>query len=140
MDTILLCTDGTEASHAATQYAIDLARTRDVALHVLAVRPTTFFGSSGPAFVTSLEEVHAARAVAAETANAASAAGVEAHPHDVEGDDADVIVRVAAELEVGMIVVGCRDAGSARRGHAGSVSQTLAATSAVPVTVVRAEA
>jgi nucleotide-binding universal stress UspA family protein len=103
------------------------------------VRPTTFFGSGGPVFVTSLEEVHAARAVAVETAIAACAAGVKAHPHDVEGDDADVIVRVATELEVEMIVVGCRDEAAVRAGHAGSVSRTLAATSPVPVTVVRAD-
>jgi nucleotide-binding universal stress UspA family protein len=139
MTAILLATDGTDASQAATQYAIDLARARGASLHVLAVRPPAFFGSGGPAFVTRLEEVHAAGAVAREAAQAAAAVGIDAYAHAIEGDDASAIVRVATEVGVDMIVVGCRDEDASREGHAGSVSRAVSDSSPTDITVVRVE-
>ncbi len=136
MHAILLTTDGTAASQAATRHAVELARDADAVLHVLAVRPPAFFGIGGPTFVTRLEEVHAARSVACETAAAAEAEGIEARAHDIEGSDAGAIIAVAVDLGVDLIVVGCRDAQAADRGHAGSVSRALAEQSPVPVTVV----
>ena len=136
MHAILLATDGTAASQGATLHAVELARDSGAVLHVLAVRPATFFGIGGPTFVTRLEEVHAARSVARETAAAAEAEGIEARAHDTEGSDAGAIVAVAVDLAVDPIVVGCRDDDAAGRGHAGSVSRALAEQSPV-VTVVR---
>ena len=140
MHAILLATDGTAASQAATRHAVGLARDAGAVLHVLAVRPAAFFGIGGPTFVTRLEEVHAARSVARETAVAAEAEGIEAWAHDIEGTDAGAIVAMAVDLAVDLIVVGCRDEDAAGRGHAGSVSRALVEQSPVAVTVVPAAA
>jgi nucleotide-binding universal stress UspA family protein len=73
----------------------------------------------------------------AEAAEAADAAGVEAHTHAREGDPADVIVDLAEEREADLIIVGNKGMTGARRFLLGSVPDKISHHAPCSVLIVR---
>ncbi len=122
MRTILLATDGSPCSEGALGFAIELARETGASLQILSVRQL---------------RPNESERIAADAAERACAAGIEAIPHATEGDIVTEIAAAAARLGADMLVVGSRGLGAVSGAMLGSVSQALVRRSLIPVTVVR---
>jgi nucleotide-binding universal stress UspA family protein len=142
---ILLATDGSEEAELATRAAIELAEGTGSELHVVYVEPLPDFMKNGddtPGYDRGLYEVIEERA--RETLRKLAwrvkvAGGSVAEAHLRMGPVAKEIVSLADELEVGLVVVGCRGLGRIRRTLAGSVSESVFRHAHCPVMVVRAK-
>jgi nucleotide-binding universal stress UspA family protein len=138
MRTILLATDGSECSEWALGFAIDLARETGASLQILSVRPLRLQTRMGPAAPPrEVERLAGPEHIAAEAAERAHAAGVDAIPHATHGDIVTEIAAAAVTLGAEMLVVGSRGLGAVSGAMLGSVSQALVRRSSIPVTVVR---
>jgi nucleotide-binding universal stress UspA family protein len=127
VNTILLATDGSPSAREATDEAIELAVATGWPLRVLAVWRTPSVAGYGYAPMTllpELAEVEREHAVdVAETAvEHALEAGAVASYEVREGDAADEICAVAAELPAKLIVVGAHGWSAFKRLLFGSVS------------------
>jgi nucleotide-binding universal stress UspA family protein len=126
IETILLATDTSPASEAATDTAIDLACGIGARLLVLSVLP-----GSSPA-------VRSARQLALEgIVAAARAAGATSEELLWEGDPGETIVEAARAESADLIVVGTHGRGPVGRLFLGSVSDHVVRHARCPVTVVR---
>ena len=147
---ILLATDGSLEARRAGRVAMDLARKLDLELHLVHVAPiSSVYAVQGmlsvvdlvdPALRQKLHEhaVQNAREVLDEQVRRITDAGgsvTEAHP-EVGRPDAE-IVRLAEELDAGLIVLGSRGEGPFKRAAVGSVAESVVKHAHCPVLVAR---
>lgn len=135
VETILLATDLTGASSAATDQAIDLAVRLGARLLVVTVMEPTKGGVARRGVRPETREVHARQAQA--VVNEAQAAGVDASFLVWEGDAGDGIVAAAAAEGADLIVVGTHGRSTVGRFLLGSVSDHVVHRAGCPVLVVR---
>ena len=139
MERILLATDGSESAERALEVAVSLAKDTNAALDIVTVRPRQIAGragSGGP--INDLDAHGGAERVLEQAAARAKALGKDGTQHALHGDPAEEIAQLAGTVNADLIVVGSRGHGAIVGTLMGSVSQSLAACSPVPVTVVRA--
>lgn len=146
----MLATDGSLESVSAGRKAVELSKGLDMILHVVNVAPIqSAYAAQGTLTILDLVDPdlegrlreraeHEARERLEEQARKIKEAGgmvTEAHPKvgrpDVE------IVRLAEELEAGLVVVGSRGSGPFKRDALGSVSESVIRHAPCPVLVVR---
>ena len=126
IETILLATDTSPASEAATATAIDLACGLGARLLVLSVLP------GAPAAVRSARQLALERIVAS-----ARAAGATSEELLWEGDPGETILEAGRAEAADLIVVGTHGRGPVGRLFLGSVSDHVVRHARCPVTVVR---
>jgi nucleotide-binding universal stress UspA family protein len=141
--TLLVATDGSPASEAAVDVALDLASTmagRVRFVHAESRLARALFEHS-PADGPSQEEIVAADPVLAAAVGRAAAMGVEAEVEvtSEEGGSAGlaaIIAGIANGIGASMIVTGSRGRGTVTGAVLGSVSHHLVADADVPVLIV----
>ncbi len=136
IETILLATDLTGASSAATDEAIDLAVRLDARLLVVTVLEAPKAGGARRGTSVELREGRVLQAQA--VVNAARAQGADASFLVWEGDAGDGIVAAAQAEAADLIVVGTHGRGTVGRFLLGSVSDHVVHRAGCPVLVVRA--
>lgn len=140
---ILLATDGSEEAQLALDTAADLAQKTDSELHIVHVWPVVRLYSNVDMALMGGVEGHkeskqAAQTLLDEKVQKAEKAGAKvAESYVEEGDPDREIVRLAEELEAGLIVLGSRGVGGVRRALMGSVSDSVVRHAHCPVMVVR---
>jgi nucleotide-binding universal stress UspA family protein len=128
-ESIVVGTDGSETAKRAVTEAIRLARALGAELHVVSayepLRGVRIAGApDGAAKVWApLPDAHVV-ATLEEAAAAVRIGGVEVDTHAIEGDPADALLRVASQVDAGMIVVGNQGMHGAKR-VLGSVTNTV---------------
>jgi nucleotide-binding universal stress UspA family protein len=149
---ILLGTDGSEDAAFAARTAVNLANKTGSELHIVYVEemPRRLYSSE----VTSIEELidpefeekmrrHAEAAASQlleeQLQKIKEAGGQIAQAHAKFGRPDAEIVRLAEELDAGIVVVGSRGHGGVRRALLGSVSDSVVRHAHCPVLVVRKE-
>lgn len=132
--------DGSAGAAAAVRYAVEEARRRGCALHV--VRAYTLLSSSRPAdvpfgVVPSEQELGAAAAAELESrwGDLADGAGIDVDLRPVPGRADEVLL--AASRTAAVLVVGARGVGGFEALLLGSVADRVVAHAACPVLVVR---
>jgi nucleotide-binding universal stress UspA family protein len=134
----LIATDGSPGAVAALRQAIALAREADAKLTIAYVRRAPLPVLGDPYYQRALsKELEVARAVVAEAARAAAAAGVEVTTEILEGHTADRIVELARTRGVDVIIVGSRGRGGVTGALLGSVSESIVHKADRPVLVVK---
>jgi nucleotide-binding universal stress UspA family protein len=134
VETILLATDLTGASSAATAQAIDLAVRLDARLLVV----TVVEPSKGGISRRGIEDSREARSRQAQAVvNEARAHGADASFLVWEGEAGDGIVATAASERADLIVVGTHGRGTVGRFILGSVSDHVVHNAGCAVLVVR---
>lgn len=138
---ILVATDGSEDAALAVRAAIDLSIRAGLDLHVVhAWRKPTFWDCS---LVEVAESFYAGRREEAErlleeqAEQVRTAGGTLARVHLREGRPAEEIVRLARELDAGLVVIGSRGLGLVKRLISGSVSEGVVHLAPCPTLVVR---
>lgn len=135
VETILLATDLTSASSAATDQAIDLAVRLVARLLVVTVLEPA---KPGVARRVARPDTRTARARQAQgVVHLARAAGADARFLVWDGDAGDGIVAAAAAEAADLIVVGTHGRGTVGRFLLGSVSDHVVRHAGCPVLVVR---
>ncbi len=141
---ILLATDGSADAALAGHAAADLSGRSGAALHVAYAWhvPSLSLSNAGIALpadfaVTSAEE--APRVLGAAVAALGDGVAI-ASRHLLEGHPAAEILRLADEVNAGLIVVGSRGLGGVRRLVLGSVSEEVVHHSRRPILVLRGDA
>ncbi len=135
IDTILLATDLTSASSAATAAATDLAIRLGADLLVMTVLETS---KAGVTRLAARPEARETRALRAQTiVGEARAAGARANYLVWEGDAGDAIVTAAQAEGADLIVVGTHGRSTVGRFLLGSVSDHVVHHAGCPVLVVR---
>jgi nucleotide-binding universal stress UspA family protein len=141
MRLIVVGVDGSAASRAAAQEAIDLAAATDASLVVVAAYTTPTVYSDTFFAVPAQEPADTvAREAAADVAALAAAAGVDATVEVLEGHAASEVLHVAELREADLIVVGSRGLGALSSAFVGSVSRWLLSHAHIPVLVVKERA
>ncbi len=138
---ILLATDGSRDAELALRTAVDLANSTNSELHVVTVSPGyPAYDVRNPAVVAELRQ-RAEDILEDQTEKIEQAGGEAAQKHlrVSERHRADQIVRVAQDIEAGLIVMGSRGLGGIRRALMGSVSDSVVRHAHCPVLVVRPE-
>ena len=137
MKTIVIATDGSHASQLAVHRGLELARETGAAVTVVTARePISFIGA--PYDQRELSRQLARARAALDFARAeAVAIGVEASCEILEGEPADEILRVAADREADLVVLGSRGLGAIRSALLGSVSRAVVSGTDRPVLVVK---
>ncbi|HEX2728560.1 MAG TPA: universal stress protein [Rubrobacteraceae bacterium] len=138
--TILLATDGSDDAAVATKAATDLAEKTGSGLHLVhAWRPLAHyaypsFTSEGysPPFERVAREI-----LEEQVERVGRAGGTVLGSHLEMGRPMEVILRLAGEIEAGLIVLGSRGRGPVRRVLLGSVSEGVVHHSRCPVLVAR---
>lgn len=149
---ILLAIDGSPESEGAVQTAVQLSKGLKLALHLINVAPVqSAYAAQGALNILDLVDPelegrlreraeHDARETLGEQVQKIEDAGgkvAEAYPKvgrpDVE------IVRLAEELEAGLVIVGSRGSGPFKRDALGSVSESVVRHAPCPVLVVRGD-
>jgi nucleotide-binding universal stress UspA family protein len=137
LEIILLATDGSPASEAASEQAIDLATQVQARLLVVSVLAT----ASRPSEAAAGQAVADSRASLTTTAQAivqrAKAAGADATFLVWEGEPGDAIVAAADAEHADLIVVGSHGRSGVTRFFIGSVSDFVVRHAHCPVMVVR---
>lgn len=141
MKPIVLATDGSPSAAEATLQAINLARSLEVPLVVVAVEhvsmPYGYYGYADlVAEMTKVENEHVAETLA-QTKAAAAEAGVECDAVHATGPVAEAICRLAKQRDAQMIVIGAHGWGTMRRLWHGSISLAVLHEAHCPVLVVR---
>jgi nucleotide-binding universal stress UspA family protein len=135
IETILLATDLTGASSAATAQAVDLAVRLDARLLVVSVLETVKAGVSRRGVRPEAREVRAKQVQG--VVSEARAAGAKASYLVWEGDAGDAITAAADAEGADLIVVGSHGRSTVGRFLLGSVSDHVVHHANCPVLVVR---
>jgi nucleotide-binding universal stress UspA family protein len=134
---ILLATDLSPASEAATQQAIDLAHDLGASLLIVSVIDPDLRGAAG----SRLERMDQRRAAREQAAQAVVVrgrqAGISVSFLVWEGEPGPAIVEAAASEGADMIVVGSHGRGRVGRFMLGSVSDHVIRNASAPVLIVR---
>ena len=144
---VLLCTDGSPASDRAARMAIELSNKLGFALHVVCVEPVDAYGLPEHAvyapdtqgYLREPFERLARERLDEEAAKIREAGGEIAEAHAGFGRPDAEIVRLAEELNAGLVVLGSQGFGALRRAVMGSVSLSVVRHAHCPVLVVRGE-
>jgi nucleotide-binding universal stress UspA family protein len=142
---LLLAIDGSEEAELASRAAAEVAEGTGSELHVVYVEPLPDFMKNGrgiPGYDRELYEMieeEARETLRKLVWRVKVAGGTVAEAHLRMGAVAEEIVRLADELEAGLVVVGSRGLGIIRRTLAGSVSESVYRHAHCPVMVVRAK-
>jgi nucleotide-binding universal stress UspA family protein len=137
---ILVPTDGSEPSHRATQYVLELAaRGLLLEVHLLNVQPAVRGGAASLVSHSDLESYHRDEGmkVLAESLRLVEAAGLKPHAHVGVGDPGETVLAFARRLNCEQIVMGTRGHRSVTTLLLGSVAQHVVSEAAVPVTLLR---
>jgi len=136
--TILVPTDGSDASAAAVDHAVDLADRYDARIHALYVVDSGSYGVLGESTPTVVEALREEGSRAVSTvAETAADAGVEAETAVVEGAVHRSILDYADETDADLIVMGTHGRQGIDRYLLGSVTERIVRSSSVPVLTVR---
>jgi len=141
IERILLPTDGSAPSVAATQYAVMLAKTFGATVKAIFV-DTGLEALEYPEEVIDeevYEGVHPSVKGLVVAKTMCERNGVPCEAEVVQGGVAKRIVRVAEEWEADMIVVGDTGRTGLKRIALGSVAETVVKAAPIPVLVVKAE-
>ncbi len=139
--TILLATDGSRDAELALAAAVELAVRTHSELHVVTVAlgyPS--YDVRNPAVLDQVLEQ--AEVILEDQVKKIEQAGGDVsqkHLRVAERYRSQQIVRVAQDIEAGLIVMGSRGLGGIRRAFAGSVSDSVIRHANCPVVVVRPE-
>lgn len=132
---MLLATDGTKASDAAVESAIDFALTYQGTLNILSVVPLYLeYIGNHPDVVQRM--VRDARVQVDRVRDHAREKGVNAESFVREGEPYERIVELATELKTNMIVTGSHGRQGLTRVFLGSVASMVIGHSSCPVMVV----
>ncbi len=147
---VLLATDGSMGSRRAGRMAIDLADGLDLALHLVHVAPVPgVYAAQGELTMTNLvdpdlqsklrqrAEGEAREVLEDHTKGIEEAGGEVAQTHAGIGRPDAEIVRLAEELDAGVLVVGDRGSGPFKRVAIGSVADSVVRNAHCPVLVAR---
>ena len=147
---ILLATDGSEEAILAAQTAIDLTSETDSELHVVLVELPLLQTDTGTLYPMDLPtppgifdreqealDTEAARRLRAQLEQIEANGCRIAQAYLREGVPDQEIVRLAREIDAGMIVIGSRGLGRVKRALMGSVSDSVVRHAHCPVLVVR---
>lgn len=141
MDRILLPTDGSEPSVAATEYAVMLARTFGAMVKAIYV-DTGLEALEYPEEVMTAdvyEGVHPSIKGLALAKTLCERNGVDCEVEIIQGGVAKRIVAVAEEWKADLIVLGDTGRTGIKRIALGSVAETVVKGSPIPVLVVKAD-
>lgn len=145
---ILLATDGSKDAGLALSTAVDIANSTNSELHVVTAGP----GNPDPAYGVHEASLHyetyeeareaiqreAKRILDEQVRKIEALGGNVAEAHLMTGERRDqAIVRLADEIEAGLIVMGSRGLGGIRRALMGSVSDSVVRHAHCPVMIVR---
>lgn len=134
--------DGSDSANRALDFAMDRAKAQGGSVHIVHVLEWSAYSFLTP---TELEERHARRkdelaraeeAVIKPAIERASKAGVPVDTAVKYGHSAEVLCKVAKDLEAGQIVIGRTGQSSLSSRLFGSVAGSLAQVAPVPVTIV----
>jgi nucleotide-binding universal stress UspA family protein len=133
---ILVATDGSKYSRAATERAIDFARSYGGELKVLSVVdvPAEFYAEAPKAVEDLVEK---ARGYVREAADQAQKEGVKAEAFVKEGTTYEAVTALAREQGVNVIVVGSHGKTGLKRLLMGSVTEKVIGHASCPVLVIR---
>jgi nucleotide-binding universal stress UspA family protein len=139
--TILVPVDFSEGSHAALDYAVDLAAKLEAKLYILHVVALPGLGvpELGAALAPSVID-SIVRDSEAELAKLADARRPNAQIADTllrTGDARDVIIHTAEQIAADLIVMGTHGRRGVRRALLGSVAESVVRSSACPVLTIR---
>jgi len=138
VEKLLLATDLSEASSAATEEAFELARRLEASLLVVSVIDPGSLLLPGGRFGARVDQVRERRAAIAQALVARGRdAGVPVSFLVWEGDPGDMIVSAAEAEHADMVVVGSHGRGTVGRLFLGSVSEHVVRHAPCPVLVVR---
>ncbi len=141
IETILLATDASSASGAATLHAIDLAARLDAQLVVLTVLSTAVRDRQARDAGSSAASRREARTLAVQqVVERARAEGARATSLVWDGDPGEAIVDAADSEQADLIVVGSHERSTVGRFFLGSVSDYVVRHARAPVMVVRPSA
>jgi nucleotide-binding universal stress UspA family protein len=142
---ILLATDGSEEARLAALRAVDIAENTDSELHMVHVGVIPTFLESYPGTLgydgklyEQIEE-ESRELLRKLSWQVEAAGGAVAGAHLRMGMVALEIVALAKELEVDLIVMGCRGHRGIRRAIEGSISDAVIRRAPCPVLVVRSD-
>lgn len=140
LDRILLATDGSEPSVAATEFAVMLAKTFSASLVAIFV-DTGYDQLEYPeeASEEALEGMHPSIKGLAIAKKLCDSNGVDCDVRVIQGGVAKRIVATAIERDVDLIVVGDTGRTGLRRIALGSVAETVVKGAPVPVLVVKGD-
>jgi nucleotide-binding universal stress UspA family protein len=117
---IVVGTDGSETANRAVTEAIEMAARFERPLHVVsAYKPLSGTGGVPGEFAVQADSL--AQAALDDACARARVAGVAAEPHACQGDAAEAILDLAEKVEAGVIVIGNKGIGSAKRFVLGNV-------------------
>ena len=137
-DSILLATDGSDDSAAATEHAMRLAESSGATVHAVSVVETrTAYDNA----IVDPEEVRAnlradAREALDAVARAAEAAGVDCETTVDEGPPPDRLLARIGATDADVVVLGATGRSGFKRLVLGSTTERLLSESPVPVVVV----
>ncbi|HRH80945.1 MAG TPA: universal stress protein [Thiobacillaceae bacterium] len=138
---LLIPTDGSQPALRAVRHAVRmLPLIREMEVHLLHVEPVIdSWEVKSHLVVDDIVEMQSSGAEEAlrEAEAVLRAAGVRYRTHVAEGDPAEMIVRLAEELECHQIVMGTRGMGALGGLLLGSVSSKVLHHSPVPVTLIK---
>ncbi|WP_134668930.1 universal stress protein [Halorussus marinus] len=136
-DTVLLPTDGSEATENVVEHASDIAARRDARVHVLYVVDDRAFLTLSEDRVPEVSEElrNEGERATGEAAAALEADGVDVTTAVREGNPADEILAAADDNDADLVVMGTHGA-DPTRDMLGSVSQKVVTLSSVPVLTV----
>ncbi len=135
---LLLATDLTEASSAATDEAFDLAGRLEASVLVVSVIDPGSLLMPGGRFRVRIDQVRERREqLAQELVERGRSAGIEVSYLIWTGDPGDLIVEAALAEHADMVLVGSHGRGAVGRLFLGSVSEHVVRNAPCPVLVVR---
>jgi nucleotide-binding universal stress UspA family protein len=136
-DTVLLPTDGSEATENVVEHASDIAARRDAEVHVLYVVDDRAFLTLSEDRVPEVSEElrDEGERATGEAASALEGDGVDVTTAVREGNPADEILAYADDHDADLVVMGTHGA-DPTRDMLGSVSQKVVTLSSVPVLTV----
>ena len=125
-ETVVVGADGSATAAEAVRVAIGLVKLTGGRLHIVtAYKPQQLRSAAGEEFSKSLSTGDVAESVLADLASRARSNGVEVQTHQKDGDPADAICEVAAQVKADLIVVGNKGMTGVRR-VLGSVPNSVA--------------
>lgn len=135
---LLLATDLTEASAAATDEAFELAARLNACLLIVSVIDPGSLLTPGGRFRARVDQVRERREqLAQDLVGRGREAGIEVSFLIWTGDPGDMIVEAAVAERADMILVGSHGRGAVGRLFLGSVSESVVRSAPCPVLVVR---
>jgi nucleotide-binding universal stress UspA family protein len=143
-DSIVVGTDGSDRAKRAVQEAVRLAKALGVELHVVSafapLRGARISGApEGAAKVWAPLPDSQVEATLSEAAAGVRGHDVPVTTHAVEGDPADALLEVAADVDAGLVVVGSKGMHGARRLALGNVPNQVSHKARCNVLIVNTD-